>query len=102
MTLSQESHEHIVRASQLACLSARDRLEQLLSQFISALRLRGQQREVRLRLPLKQLEIAGVIAVTPEHLCVILKRMQEEGMIRREKGWIIVTDPERLSSPADL
>ena len=47
---------------------------------------------------MKQVEIAELIAVTPEHLSVVLKRMEQQGIIRREKGWLIIPDAKWFSS----
>jgi len=76
----------------LGTLTARQRLEQLLLQMISS----KSQKEMRLKWPLKLEEIAQLIAVQPEHLSRVLKEMEEEGMIQREKGGIVVSDPQRL------
>lgn len=93
---SHEVLNHIARVSQLGCLSAHQRLENLLWQLTSALKLSDSVGEIHVQLPLKYWEVAQLIAVTPEYLCRLLKKMHEEGLIRQDKGWIVVTNFQRL------
>jgi CRP/FNR family cyclic AMP-dependent transcriptional regulator len=97
-TLGLEVYEYINRLNQLARLTAQERFEQLLRQLIPILGQSEPQNVTRLKLPLKQSEIANLIAVTPEHLCIVLKRMEADGIIRREKGCVIIPNPSKLSS----
>jgi predicted transcriptional regulator len=57
--------------------------------------------EIKMHLPLKHREIAQLIAVTPQHLSLVLRQMEVEGTIRREKGWVIVRNYQRLYQPSD-
>jgi CRP-like cAMP-binding protein len=87
--------------AQVSSLSSRERLERVIRQLIVALGLQASTRGIRLQLPLRLWEIARLIAVTPEHLSRLLKQMQGDGVIRREKGWVIVPDPTRLGVATD-
>jgi CRP-like cAMP-binding protein len=82
-------------------LSARQRLEQLLRWLIREMGLFKAGEKIRLRLPLKQWEIANYIAVTPEYVSKLMKQMEKEGVIRKEKGWVVVYDPQKLFSADD-
>nr|QEO74821.1 Transcription regulator, crp [uncultured bacterium] len=96
-----QSHELYDQLSQLVgfgCLSARHRLEQLLSQLLSTLGAKAGERKIRLQLPLKHWELAELIAVTPEHLSRLLKELQLEGVVQRDKGWINISDVSMLRS----
>lgn len=93
---SHESFRGIERIMQLCCLSAQQRLEQLLWQLLTALQPGILQNEVALELLLKHREISQLIAVTPQHLSRVFKDMQKQGLIRLQKGWIIVLDPQKL------
>jgi len=55
---------------------------------------------MRIHNPLKHWEIAQLISVTPQHLSRLLKRLEEEGIIRRNKGWLIISDYQRLQAEA--
>jgi CRP-like cAMP-binding protein len=94
-------HEQITRIGQLNCLSARHRLEQLLWDFASALTLDNTKQEVRIEIPLKHLEMAQLIGVSPEHLCRMLKQLEEVNIINRKKGWVILNDTEKLWHSGD-
>jgi CRP-like cAMP-binding protein len=95
--LSIELNDQTVRLAQLGCYSSRRRLVYVLWGLISAQQqVHGDHREVRVRLLLKHYEIAGLIAVSPEHLSRLLKQLQREGVVRHDKGWLVVPDPHKL------
>ncbi len=98
--LSDEVLDHVSRISQLSCLPARQRLEQLLWQFCerfppnhAASRL---ETTSRLQLPLKHYEIAHLLSITPTYLCRLLNALEKENVISRSKGWIIISKPSEL------
>lgn len=98
---SRKISDHVLRLTQLGCLSAQQRLEELLWRLITSLDLAEKNKEVRLQLPLKQQEIAALIAVTPEYLSRLIKRMQQKGILRQEKGWLIASNYENLWHPEE-
>lgn len=93
---SHELYEQVTQLARLKCLSARDKLEQLLSELIPVLAPKADENKVRVKLPLKHREVAELIGVTPEHLSRVLREMQNEGLVSREKGWIKITDVRLL------
>jgi CRP/FNR family transcriptional regulator len=93
---SREIYDQLEFIVQLRSRSARYRLAQLLLQQISALHIEGPQKEIRLQWLLKNREVAQLIAITPQHLSRLLRQMQLEGLIRREKNVVIVSDPQEL------
>jgi CRP/FNR family transcriptional regulator, cyclic AMP receptor protein len=99
---SYEIYDEVTHLAQLGRRSARHRLEQLLWQLASALKPSEIQKEVRLQLPLKYWEVAELIAVTPQHLSRVLKQMQDDGIIRQFKGWLIISDPQKLYHSSDF
>jgi CRP/FNR family transcriptional regulator len=105
--LSDEVCELAVRLSELACCASRQRLERALRAFVPRTGFEPGA-EVKLQTPLKHREIAELIAVTPEQLSRLLKEMEADGLVRREKGWLILRDvrmstrhagPGRRSTP---
>jgi len=86
---------------QLALLTAEQRLRCVMRQLISALHLQPSNVGIRLRLPLRHWELARLLAVTPEHLSRLLTDLQRAGIIVRDKGWVIVTDVQRLCPDAE-
>ena len=91
-----ELYQEVIQVAQFECLSVQDRVERLLWQLISSMDLKEVQKEIRFDLPLRYWEIAQLLAVTPEHLSRVLKRMGSEGMLRREKGRTVIVDRQRL------
>ncbi|HEX6190374.1 MAG TPA: Crp/Fnr family transcriptional regulator [Pyrinomonadaceae bacterium] len=98
--LSDDILDHVARISQLTCLPARQRLEQLLWQFCERLEpnARGQATEAtsKLQLPLKHYEIADLLSITPTYLCRLLNTLEQENVITRSKGWIVINKPLEL------
>ena len=101
---SRETNEQIARIATLSCHTARQRLEQLLWDLSSALASDTSNNKVKIEIPLKQWEMAQLIDVSPEHLCRMLKQLQETGIIRRDKGWLSVDTPRlwHLKGSLDL
>jgi CRP-like cAMP-binding protein len=102
ITQSLEVYEETAHIAQLGCVSAQNRLEQLLWQLCSVMECNKSQKEIRLQLPLKKQEIAKLIAVTPEYLSLVVKRMQQKGIIRWQKDWLIIYDLQRLWHMTDF
>jgi CRP/FNR family transcriptional regulator len=98
--LSDEVLDHVTRLSQLACLPARQRLEQLLWQFCKRLSRNSyssqHEKTSKLELPLKHYEIAHLLSITPTYLCRLLNVLERENVIRRSKGWIVIMKPSEL------
>lgn len=92
---SRELFEQTAQVSSLVWLSARLRLECLLSELISEMEIVEKQPKAPW-VPLRQLEIAQLIAVTPQYLCELLKEMEQENVIQRRKGRILILDPLKL------
>jgi len=93
--LSREIHSYGKKCVSLGCISALGRLNELLSEVMrEAAPSSGPLSKIKV--PLKQREIAQMIAVTPEHLSRLLKQLESEGTIRREKGMIVLNEIQRL------
>jgi CRP-like cAMP-binding protein len=93
---SQEHFGRISHLTQLGCLSARQRLEQLLWELAMALDIEMHGSEVRIALPLKLGEIADLLAVTQEHVSRLMRQLKQEGIVKREKSHIIICNIKRL------
>ncbi|MCI0389701.1 MAG: Crp/Fnr family transcriptional regulator [Acidobacteria bacterium] len=81
---SHEVHQQMGQQVAFRCLSARERFEKLLQQFLSLMRQNEKQFSIKARLPLKHWEIAQLVGVTPEHLSRILKQIKQEGTIQKQ------------------
>jgi CRP-like cAMP-binding protein len=93
---SHEAIDHITHMARISCLPAQDRLADLLWELAHALELTTATGEVLLRLPLKHWELAQLIAVTPEYLSRLLKRMQQDGIVSQKKGFMVIPDVKKL------
>jgi CRP/FNR family transcriptional regulator, cyclic AMP receptor protein len=101
--LSRRIHAMGIRSTQQKYVPSRLRLEQLLWQLVYAQRYdatgangKWKETETKVFLPLQRQELAQMISVTPEYLSRLLGKMEKEGIVRRESGWLIVPHPERL------
>lgn len=95
---SREVLSQFHHMSDLGAKTSRQRLERILRRLATLSNPDGSGEEVRLLLPLKRWELASLIAVTPEHLSRLLKRLREEGIIRVQRGWIVIPEVRRLAA----
>jgi CRP/FNR family transcriptional regulator len=93
---SHEAIDHITHMGRISCLPAPDRLADLFWELAHALELPTASGEILLRLPLKHWELAQLIAVTPEYLSRLLKKMQQDGIVRQNKGLVIIQNVDKL------
>lgn len=83
--------EACVRITELACHDSQARLLRLLRQFAKDIGSFNDKGEMQVSPPLTRTEMAETIAVSPEHLSRLFKKLEETGMIRVGKGWIILS-----------
>ncbi len=82
----------------LGCLPAIDRLKRLLYEIMLEINHPSVYTEqVELNFPLKHKELAQMIAVTPEHLSRLLKQLERDGIIKREKDLIVLNYSQSLT-----
>ena len=92
-----------VRLTQMATSTARQRLEQLLWQLLTAQGLDETGKEVRLIVPLMNKEIAQAIAVSPGYVSELLKQMKTEGVLRqRGMHEFVIARPQQLWHEPDV
>lgn len=84
------------KAIALGIMPAKERLKKILYEMILEQEPTELQRPIQLHLPLAHKELAQLIAVTPEHLCRLLREMEQQGIIKRNKELIVVKDPSVL------
>jgi CRP-like cAMP-binding protein len=98
---SREISEQQIRVSNLSCLSARERLEHLLGTVTSEAGRVDAEEPVRIRFPLKGWEVAQLLGITPPYLSELLADLERDGVLQRQKGWLILLRPLRLSRPQE-
>ncbi len=94
--LSREVYSQIEKTAHLGCMSAEERLEHFLSDLISSQDPEAIRGQMELVIPVRYVELAQILAVTPEHLSRVLAKMESDGCIRRRRGALILTDPAAL------
>jgi CRP-like cAMP-binding protein len=97
---ARELHDQLAQEVGLRSLTARERLEHFLATLLPQRGSAARPVEFRLELPLRLWEVAQLIAVTPAYLSDLLGQLETEGVVRRSKGTVTITRPDRLSSPA--
>jgi CRP-like cAMP-binding protein len=89
--LSAEVINQSARISEIACLTARQRLEKFIWQIAKQTKT-GEPQSSKLQLPLRQWEVAQFLAITPAYLCKLLAELESEEIIVRRNGWIILCE----------
>jgi len=96
----------VMKISEKSLLSGRERLEKFIWEIAESIAGGEQkninQKNIKLRFPLKQCEVAQLISLTPQHLARMVKQMEDEGILVRQKGWIILKEPGKLRHPDRL
>ena len=88
--LCQAIFNHGKSLVKMGCTSAKERLKDLLCKFISDKDSQTESQKLKIHLPLKNKELAQILAVTPEHLSRLLKELEQQQFIRREKNGLIL------------
>ncbi|RMG50973.1 MAG: helix-turn-helix domain-containing protein [Acidobacteria bacterium] len=47
-------------------------------------------------MPIRQWELARYLGITPQYVTRLLGQLEDEGLLLRCKGWLIIADPHRL------
>jgi len=94
--LSQGLRASMINIAEQACLSGRQRLANFLWKLIQARNGFDSKKPLKIQMFLKNWEVAQALALTPQHLCRLVKQMENEGLIARRKGWLILPDPDRF------
>jgi len=83
---AQEVLRGLHRLARLTCFPARERFEELLAELAEEL----PHDEGRIEIPLRDWEIAQLVAVTPPYLSRIVQQLMREGRLRREQGALVL------------
>jgi CRP-like cAMP-binding protein len=95
---SRELCEQFNSLGELACCPARSRLARHFRRLIAAGEGQMDGKNMRVRLSIKQKEIAELIGVTPEHLNRLLHALSKDGILHLHKGWVVIPKPQALAS----
>ncbi len=90
--LSRNIFNQMNKMEETSYLSARKRLLVFLSGIIRDLQGAASGTHETFALPLTNQDLAQLLAITPEHLCRVLKGLEEDGLLKRDSGTVILTD----------
>lgn len=94
---AQELFECFAQLGGLGALSTRERLLRLIGEVVAAEHPSAAATgSLRIALPLRYTELARAIVTTRQHLSRVLKQLEDENLIRREKGWLVILDLNRF------
>ncbi len=94
--LSQQVFDMMNWVEAMKCLSAENRLMRFLAKTVREMEPFGLDKPDGFALPLSNQELAQLLMITAEHLCRVLKKIENKGLIRHSKASLVVTDPARL------
>jgi len=72
-------------------------LESFLLDLIQGKMIRNADKQIKIPFPLKHWEVAQLLGLTPEHLSRLIRKMENEAIIERDNGWLILKNPKKLS-----
>ena len=99
MILSRGMRSSMLSIGERSCLSGRQRLEKFLWEVVEMQDGIDHQRPIKIQMVLKNWELAQLLALTPQHLCRLVKQLENEGIVMRKNGWLILPDPKKLWRP---
>jgi CRP-like cAMP-binding protein len=93
---AQELFDCFAQIGGLGALSTRDRLLRLIGEVVAAEHQSASTGPLRVALPLRYAELARAIVTTRQHLSRVLKHLEDDNLIRRDKGWLVIPDLDRF------
>ena len=94
--LSQSIYDSLGKVVEVSRMLAEERLKTFLMQLIAELCPEKVEAHNHYQVPLKQRELADIIGVSPEHLCRLEKKLNQEGFIISTKGILTIRDVSKL------
>lgn len=82
--------------------SAKTRLAHLLCEFHTRLRIIGRCGEMEVELPMTQEQLGDAMGLTPVHVNRVLKALELDGLISRDRRRVKVIDWSRMRAAADF
>lgn len=91
--------EQIIRNGQQ---TARERIGHFLLELHRRVQIVKKGTRDGFRLPLTQTVLADALGLTPIHTNRVLRQLERDGLIEREKGWVVFQDAQRLAEISDF
>lgn len=93
---AQELLDYIAHVGALGALSTKDRLLRLIGEVAAADKESTPDGPLRVVLPLRYTELAGAIVTTRQHLARVLKQLEKQDIVRRQKGHLVIPDGRKF------
>jgi CRP-like cAMP-binding protein len=95
---SRELHDQVEHLAGFGSLRAQDRLARFLLELARSQPTSQQEgNAIRLATPLKRWELAEAIMTSPQHLSRLLNALEQQHVVAREKGWLVLLQPGALA-----
>jgi CRP/FNR family cyclic AMP-dependent transcriptional regulator len=91
-----EIADYVTHLAGLGALSTRDRLLHLIGQAVTAAHTRDLHGPLRVTLPLKYSELARAVVTTRQHLARVLRQLEDDNLVLRQKGCLVIPDPVKF------
>lgn len=90
--LASEVHHYFSRVRSLQLLTAEEMFLDYLRNHIRQAGATSSKGVRRLGLPVTHAQMAEWLGVSPQYFSQVLARLEEEGVVRRERGWLLVRE----------
>lgn len=94
--LSRKVYSGVLSISERTCLSGRQRLEKFLRELVQAQGGVNPKGPTKIQMRLKNWEVAQLISVTPQYICRLMRQLEDEGIVHREDGWLMIPQPMKV------
>jgi CRP/FNR family transcriptional regulator len=98
--LSRQILDQMKKIEAISFLLAEERLMRLLADTVREMETAVSGTPDNFTLPITNQELAQLLMITPEHLCRVLKGIEQKGLIKHDKGALVVIDPAGLLQAA--
>lgn len=95
---AQDVEDHLQNIVELASHSTEQRLAKLLYDLVRGMASSHRKTGGFIKIPFKQWEIAELLTVTPEHICRVLRSLEQGGLVKRKGKFLFISEPEKLLS----
>jgi CRP-like cAMP-binding protein len=93
---SRELMDYVGHLGGLGALSTRDRLLRKICEIAIAQNGEMTKGPLRIALPLSYTDLASAIVTTRQHLSRVLRRLEDENLIRRQRGGIVIPNVSKF------
>jgi CRP-like cAMP-binding protein len=98
MILSREVYFGLINISEKCSLSGRQRLGKFLWELVQTEDGVAPKGPIKIQTGLMNWEVSQLLSITPQYFSRLMRQLQDEGIVKRKEGWLIIHQPKRLFS----